>query len=579
MKQFSLLFKRVSHFKNTVIMVFLLLFGFKSVQANLVNGYTPSCVIAGQTVTIGVTSTATFAGTWFHWQYRVNTLGAIPGPWIFLNGVPAGTAVSNTINGTVFSVTNANLIAPVNNFSYSISIANATTALNEVEFRVLVGPNGDPEFVPTPVWNGDDQSINEAKTVRLRIRPATENCFSGCADNILVTNPPSTLNTPMEEYYGGFETAASNFGGTNPNGSSVTAQTDLSVWTSGIAANNSAGVLNNAFSMIWQADRFAPHSGRNMLAAQQVSNGSRVWYKTLVAPTAPLQQYFGGQLTLRVWATKTGPNPEAPCFALELKGTDAANVTTVLNTVPVTMTVTAGQPGYASGDWVQYSLSYFVPLGTYTKLEVSVRGNCTTATNFALDDICLVAPSAAVLPVTLSSFTGANMDGVSNLLWTTESESNSDYFEILYSNDGVNFSSAGKVNAAGNSSRQLKYTFEDNKAAATANYYRLKMVDKDGRFVLSNILVFKGGVKGLLVTRVFPTPFTDNLNISIASQNKKQAVIKVMDNAGRVLVNQINTVNKGVTLINVNNLAKLSRGVYILQVQAGDEVYTQKLIK
>jgi Secretion system C-terminal sorting domain len=579
MKQFSLLLKSFWHKQGIVLLTFVLLLGFKNASANLVVGYTPSCVTAGQTVTIGVNSVTTYTGTWFHWQYRVTPAGAIPGAWVFLNGVPAGTPVNNTINGTVFPVSNANIVSPSNNYSFNLVIASTTTALNDVEFRVLVGPFGDPQAVPSPVWNGDDQSPQEAKTVRIRIRPATENCFSGCADNILVTNPPSNVNTPNNEYYGGFETGASNFGGTAGNGSSVTAQTDLNVWTSGIPANNSVGATNNAYTMIYQAKAFAPHTGSNMLAVLQAPNGSRVWYKTLVAPSAPVQQYYGGQLSFKVWASKTGPNPEAPCFALEVKGTNISNVTTTLSTLPVTMTTTAGQPGFAAGDWVQYSVSYFVPLGIYKSLEVSVKGNCTTPTNFALDDICLVAPTAAILPVSLSGFTGAYLDGASHLLWTTEYEKNTSHFEVLYSKDGVNFSTAGTVAATGNSSRQLNYTFTDTKATAGANYYKLKMVDKDGRYVMSNVLLLKGTVTSLSVTRVYPTPFIDNLNISIASQAKGQASVRILDNTGRVLASQNNAVSRGVTLVTVNNLGKLSRGIYILEVKANDEVITQKLIK
>jgi hypothetical protein len=414
MKQFSSTLRIFLQKTNLLFLTAVLLLGFNQAKANLVVGYTPSCVTAGQTVTIGINSVSTFSGCNFHWQYRVTTPGSAPGAWTFLNGVTAGTPVNNTINGTVFSVSNAYLVSTTSNFSFSLSIANATTALNDVEFRVLLGPYGDPQVLPTPVWNGDDQAPNESKTVRVRIRPANETCFSGCSDNILVTTPPSNLNTPLEEYYGGFETASSNFGGANANGSSTTAQTDYTVWTSalGVPGNNAAGIINNPFNMIWQASAFAPHSGRNLLAVHQSNNTTgRIWYKTLVASASPAQQYFGGQLTLRVWASKTGPGAAAPCFALELKGTNAANITSVLNTVPVTMTTTAGQPGFAAGDWVQYTLTYNVPSGIYKSLEASIRGNCTTASNFALDDICLVAPAASVLPLKLSGFTGAYVDG------------------------------------------------------------------------------------------------------------------------------------------------------------------------
>ncbi len=560
----------------------VLLFGSVSLKANLVVNYTPNCVTTGQTATIAVSSVTTWAGSYFHWQYRVNAPGAAPGPWMFLDGVTAGTPVNNTINGTVFAVSNANLIASSNNFSTSLSIANSTTALNEVEFRVLVGPFGDPQIVTTPVWNGDDQNVNEAKTVRIRIKPATENCFASCSDNILVTNPPSSNATPIDQYYGGFETTAANFGGANANGSSVTAQTDYGVWVAPpvVPSPNNVGVTNNAYSMIWNASRFAPRSGRNMLVVYQSSNStSKVWYKTLVAPTAPTQQYFSGLVTLRVWASKTGPNVEAPCFALELKGTNAANVTSVLTTVPVTMTTTAGQPGNVAGDWVQYTLSFFVPGGQYKALEASVRGNCVVPSNYALDDICLVAPASSILPLKLKGFAGTYADGVSKLNWTTEQESNTNYFEIEHSTDGINFTALGKVTAAGNSSRLTAYKFDDVKANAGANYYRLKMTDKDGRFEYSNIVLINVNIKGLIVTGVYPSPFTDRVNISIASESKAQANIRIFDNTGKMVVKQTAVINKGVTIINVNNLAKLAKGFYIAEVQAGGTVYTQKIIK
>jgi Secretion system C-terminal sorting domain len=578
MKSFYLLSAAgLKKLRSSFFAAVLLLTAF-STKANMITGYTPSCVTAGQTVTIGVTTAFTYSGTWFHWQYRVNTPGAAPGAWTFLNGVAAGTPVNNTINGTVFAVSKANIISPVDNYAFSLDIANATTALNEVEFRVLIGPFGDPQAVPSPVWNGDDQNLNEAQTVRVRIKPATENCFSSCSDNILVLNPPSSAATPLEEYYGGFE-APANFGGTNADGSSVTAQTDFTQWVSGSPAANYAGVTNSAYSMIWLENRFAPHSGRKMLVAHRSDNATdRLWYKTLVAPVTPVQQYFGGQVTFRLWATKTGAGA-APCFAMEIKGTNAANVTTVLSALPVTITAVAGQPGFAPGDWVQYSLSYFVPAGIYKKLEVSVRGNCTTDNNFAIDDICLVTPSAAVLPVRLTSLTGSYADGVAHLNWATEQEINAGYFEIEQSRDGVNFAPLGKVAAAGFTSSRTAYQFNDVKAAAGINYYRLKMVDKDGRFEYSNIAVINVTIKGIIITGVYPNPFANWLNISIASETKGTATVRLFDNAGRTLVNQSATVNKGITLVNVKDLQKLAKGFYILEVRTGETVVTQKLIK
>jgi hypothetical protein len=99
-------------------------------------------------------------------------------------------------------------------------------------------------------------------------------------------------------------------------------------------------------------------------------------------------------------------------------------------------------------------------------------------------------PGSIILPVTLLEFTG-RLDKTSTVLnWSTSMEQNSKHFEIEKSTDGTHFNTIGSINAAGNSSNKRDYAFRDIKLNY-ANYYRLKMVDLDGNYKLSNVVLIR----------------------------------------------------------------------------------------
>ncbi|MFT3846740.1 MAG: T9SS type A sorting domain-containing protein [Lacibacter sp.] len=88
------------------------------------------------------------------------------------------------------------------------------------------------------------------------------------------------------------------------------------------------------------------------------------------------------------------------------------------------------------------------------------------------------------LPVHLTSFTGRAQSCEAVLNWKTALEDEVSHYEIER-NTGNGYVSVGKVVAKGSNST---YSFTD--AAATgANQYRLKMVDNNGAFEFSNVVV------------------------------------------------------------------------------------------
>ena len=96
----------------------------------------------------------------------------------------------------------------------------------------------------------------------------------------------------------------------------------------------------------------------------------------------------------------------------------------------------------------------------------------------------VVAPIGAATPVDITSFSGLQKNGVIELTWETKNEINVHQYEIEYSLNGTSFNQVGIV-AANNSS---VYKFNHNGALANRMYYRLRILDIDGKFEYSKII-------------------------------------------------------------------------------------------
>ena len=158
-------------------------------------------------------------------------------------------------------------------------------------------------------------------------------------------------------------------------------------------------------------------------------------------------------------------------------------------------------------------------------------------------------------------------------------ESNSSHFEIQRSSDGINFEMVGKVIAKSSSDKEVNYGFDDIRANAGLNYYRLKLLDKDGKFQYSNIELLTVNIEGINITAIYPAPFTDKINVVVSSEIRAQSNIDLFDNTGKLLISQRFGLNKGVNNLSIDNLNRLATGMYIIKVQTGDVIVTKRVIK
>ncbi len=99
--------------------------------------------------------------------------------------------------------------------------------------------------------------------------------------------------------------------------------------------------------------------------------------------------------------------------------------------------------------------------------------------NVPLKEISLAA-SSAPLPVTWLSFTATPVGNQAHIQWSTAQETNSDFFEVQHSLNGIDFISINIQAAAGQSQSIKNYSFVHTQPAFGTNFYRIKQSDYDG---------------------------------------------------------------------------------------------------
>lgn len=189
----------------------------------------------------------------------------------------------------------------------------------------------------------------------------------------------------------------------------------------------------------------------------------------------------------------------------------------------------------------------------------------------------IIQTSNFVLPVTLLSFNATEKGNDALVQWKTTNEINHDHYEILYSVDGSNFITAGQ-SFAQNGTGEKNYSFTHLNAASIANkiFYRLKMVSTTGAFTYSKIVPVRFGVKGQVITDVYPNPAKDRINVVTTSTSANPISLRITDMSGRTMMTKQMTVS-GINNIDISHFAP---GLYILSAILPDGSKQQfKIIK
>jgi hypothetical protein len=165
------------------------------------------------------------------------------------------------------------------------------------------------------------------------------------------------------------------------------------------------------------------------------------------------------------------------------------------------------------------------------------------------------------------------------LKWATTVENNSSSFVIEKSYDSKNFDSCGRLTAAHNSNTRINYLTHD-RIGENINglvYYRLRMVDMDGKFRYSAVRMIRRNGNDAVMLEVFPNPVVNDLKITVSNQwQSDKLVYEVYNSNGQLIKSRMNEKAGQIEVINVRDL---DAGLYIVKVTNGSEASIKQFIK
>ncbi|MDE3212566.1 MAG: T9SS type A sorting domain-containing protein, partial [Bacteroidota bacterium] len=173
------------------------------------------------------------------------------------------------------------------------------------------------------------------------------------------------------------------------------------------------------------------------------------------------------------------------------------------------------------------------------------------------------------------SFDGVLQGTSIDLTWVTSSEQGSSYFGLEKSADGTHFQILATVQAAGISANSTRYHYLDPQVSAE-NFYRLKMVNRDGKFVYSNTILIEnpGAPQEVWIGN---NPVGNVLLIRLAKSPSHKVGIELFSETGqRVFAGDYGVQNEFSIDLSPYHL---SHGIYILKTLVDDRIFVNKLIK
>ena len=176
--------------------------------------------------------------------------------------------------------------------------------------------------------------------------------------------------------------------------------------------------------------------------------------------------------------------------------------------------------------------------------------------------------TASVLPLSLLHFDAVKNNSTVQVNWQTTNEKNTSQFFVQHSANGTSFNNIGRVEAR-NTSGNNDYSLTDASPVDGANFYRLQMVDIDGKVTYSSIIKIVFGSKNEL--QVFPNPAKNTITVS-GLQNK--GTIKIIAADGKIMKQMLVTGNSMVV-----DISALNKGIFILQYNDEGKIQRLKIVK
>ncbi|MBK5269643.1 MAG: T9SS type A sorting domain-containing protein [Bacteroidia bacterium] len=205
-------------------------------------------------------------------------------------------------------------------------------------------------------------------------------------------------------------------------------------------------------------------------------------------------------------------------------------------------------------------------------------GSATRQHSFLMQSVQYIAP--ITLPVILEYFTANLKSNTVAVNWEASVETNFSHYILQRSYSGNEFADIATIfgtEVAG----AMKYSYNDASVNTQSQvvYYRLLMVDKDGKAKYSSVRMIRFGkqTENTISIITYPNPVSNELRITIPNNWQNKKVTYEVFNSNAQVSKKLETANSSQTeSINVSVLAP---GFYVVRVMCEGQIAQQKIIK
>lgn len=182
------------------------------------------------------------------------------------------------------------------------------------------------------------------------------------------------------------------------------------------------------------------------------------------------------------------------------------------------------------------------------------------------------------LPIKLLQFDGRLNNGQVVLNWKTTSESTPEEFVIERGVNGQGFAPIGSIKGLNAGGADPSYSYIDASPLTGISFYRLKMIDRDGRATYSPIVTINPIVHKEF--KIYPTVVGQERVLFVQSDRYLRNVnIALVNTAGQVLLRKnIESIARGQVATVPLNQTVLPKGIYLVQVSTATEILQKQPI-
>ncbi len=286
--------------------------------------------------------------------------------------------------------------------------------------------------------------------------------------------------------------------------------------------------------MAWKSNLTAPVPTNFVVSPVNATTVNLSWTK----PTDGLSEY---QKTRQFIVYRSTVSP--------IDITNSSNILTITNTDAIT----TFQDNTLDG-----TSEYFYAVASLNRLHAESNLSNTVNSNG--------------LPLTLQNFYVKNINNnVATLNWITTNELNVSHFELQNSTDEFMYRLIEKIAAKNKSINN--YTINTNFNNIVTQYYRLKMVDIDGKFNYSNVLKINPTSKGveILNTQIVKG---GNIQYNLLCEDKNASFV-IVDASAKVL--QLGKLQTNATKGYITLSNNYTTGIYYVKIIHQHKVYTTSI--